>query len=279
MSTIETLRRAAACAAAGAVLLWAAESALAAEEVTGAEVVQRCELDKDPGEDQKSTLTVILRDAQGNERRSIYRRYWKAYHGKRGLQDKMVIFTRFPADQRGTAFMRWGYLPEKRKPPEQWLYLPSLNTVRRVSQRDPADSFLTSDLAYWDINDRRLEDDEHRLLRVEEKDGATYYVVESVPKERDAPYSKRVQWFRQGEDGWDGCVKTRIEYYGPSGSLVKTQDIEWQQVSGAWVWKRVEVENVKTHHRSIFEVSDVEVNTGLRDRVFTERTLRRGVRD
>jgi len=251
----------------------------AAAEVTGAEVVRHCELEKDPGNDQKSTLTVILRDADGNEKKSVYRRYWKAYHGKKGLQDKMVIFTRFPADQRGTAFMRWGYLPSEHKPPEQWLYLPSLNTVRRVSQRDPADSFLTSDLAYWDINDRQLEDDEHKLLRVEERDGATYYVVESVPKEAGAPYSKRVQWFRKDGDGWDRCVKTRIEYYGPDGQLVKTQDIQWQRVNGAWVWKRVEVENVKTHHRSIFEVSDVKVNSGIRDRVFTERTLKRGVRD
>ena len=46
---------------------------------SGEEIVQRCDLDTNAGKDQRSQMTVLLRDAAGNEKKNIYRRYWKNY--------------------------------------------------------------------------------------------------------------------------------------------------------------------------------------------------------
>ena len=250
--------------------------ALAAEP-SGAEIVRHCDLETYAGEDQRTRLTVILRDASGNEKKNVYRRYWKNYGGKKNIVDKMMLFTEFPPDAKGTGFMRWSYMPGAGKNADQWLYLPSLNAIRRVSVRDPGDSFLGSDLAYQDISLRAVDQDEHKLLRVENKDGKAYYVVESVPKERKPLYSKVISWYEKTDD-WKDCNKVRIEYYDVGGGLLKVQKLKWQKVKGAWVWDEVTVDNLKTGHSSIFKVTDVEVNVGLKDRLFTERTLKRGIR-
>jgi len=159
------------------------------------EIIQRCDIETPLGHDQRSRMTVILRDPEGNEKRRVYRRYWIDNEGKEDILDKMVLFTEFPLDAKGTAFMRWNYLPQLHRSAEQWLYLPSLKTIRRVSVRDPGDSFLGSEMTYYDIDTHLPQDDKHRVLREEQADGKTYYVVETIPSGENPLYSKKVSWF------------------------------------------------------------------------------------
>jgi len=247
-----------------------------AQELSGSDVVQRCDLDTDPGRDQHTTLTVVLSDAAGNVRKNIYQRFWKDAGGKKKIADKMMLFTEFPPDARGTGFMRWGYLAGEDKNADQWLYLPALNTIRRVSVRDPGDSFLGSDLTYQDISPRLLSQDEHVLLPVEKKKGEKFYVVESKAKESDPLYGKVISWYQQA-DSWADCNKRRIEHYDSRNNLIKVQTLSWQKIDDAWVWGEVKVDNLRNGHSSVFRVSDVSVNVGLKDRMFSERTLKRGV--
>lgn len=248
--------------------------ALAAEP-TANDIVQQCEY-KNAGPDNTSLLSITLIDKDGSERKNVYRRLWKNYRDAGGeVADKMVLMTEFPPDARGTGFLRWGYLATSGKMADQWLYLPHLRKIRRVSVRDPGDSFLGSDLTYGDIDDRPATADTHTLLRVENLGGQPHYVVESVPKEANSLYSKRVSWYAKGQN-WAGCVRQKTEYFDRQGMLLKTASLKWQQVGNAWAWERVQVENVQTHHKSLFEVADVKVGVGLEDRQFTERELQKG---
>jgi len=249
----------------------------AAAQPSGAEIVQRCDLDMNAGQDQRSRLTVILRDAAGNEKKNVYRRYWKNYGGKKNIVDKMILFTEFPPDARDTGFMRWGYMPTTGKNADQWVYLPTLKKIHRVSVRDPGDSFLGSDLTLQDISLRLVSQDAHKLLRTEDKAGKQYYVVESRPKEKNPLYQKVIAWYEKAPN-WQDCNKRKIEYYGPRGGLLKTEKLSWQKVDGAWIWDEVDVKNLRTGHSSVFRITDVEVNVGLKNRLFAERTLKRGIR-
>jgi len=251
---------------------------LSAAELTGAEVVQRCDMEKNPGKDQRTLLTVILRDAAGSEKKNIYRRYWKDFGGKQKFSDKMVLFTQYPPDAEGTGFMRWSYVPGVGKNAEQFLYLPSLKSMRRVSVRDPGDSFLGSDLTYQDISPRLLEQDEHRLLREEKRDGEVYYVVESLPRENQPLYGKIISWYQKAPE-WADCNKRRIEHFDGRGNKIKIQTLSWQKVDDAWAWDEVFVENLKVGHSSIFRVNDVKINLGLKDKMFSERILKRGIKE
>ncbi len=249
----------------------------AAQAPSGADIIRHCDLETYPGQDQRSTLAVTIRDAAGNERRDVYKRYWIDNKGRDQVVDKMMLFTEFPPDASGTAFMRWGYLPEAGKNADQWLYLPSLNTLRRVSVRDPGDSFLGSDLNYQDISWRPLDADDHRLVREESRDGKQFWVVESKAKERNPLYGRVLTWAEKTGE-WADCNIRRIEFYDTRDSLIKVQTLTWQRIGDAWVWDEVVVENARTGGMSIFKVTNAEVNVGLDDRMFSERTMRRGVR-
>ncbi len=245
--------------------------------ITGDEIVRQCD-NKYPGEDQRSQLTIKLKDQAGNERQTVYLRLWKDYKGVEDVADKMVLFTMYPPDAKGAAFMRTAFSPETGKSADQLIYLPVLRKIRRVSVRDLGDSFLGSDLTYGDITLRRPQDDTHRFVRVDhDKQGRQYFVVESVPKESDSLYSKKMSWFSKTPD-MGQCVKVRVDYYDKKGSFLKRQLLQWQQVESAWVWDKVLVQNVQTFHSSFFEVSQVKINVGLKDDMFTERRLRLGVK-
>jgi len=275
LSPNHVLRRLATAVAAIVALFVFNGQAVAAP--SAGEIIQRCDIETPLGKDQRSRMTVILRDAEGNEKRRVYRRYWIDNKDKDDILDKMVLFTEFPLDAKGTAFMRWNYLPKLHRSAEQWLYLPSLKTIRRVSVRDPGDSFLGSEMTYYDIDTHLPEDDKHSLLREEQADGKTYYVIETVPSGKNPLYSKEVSWYQAAPD-WKNCNKTRIEYYDTHGALLKVQKMSWQQVDGAWVWDRATIDNLQSGHTSIFEIRDVEIDVDLSRRLFTERTMKRGVR-
>jgi len=244
-------------------------------ELTGSELVARCGV-KEAGLDQRSRLTVILQNPrQGAEKRSVYRRYWKAYGGKEDVFDKMLLFTEYPPDAVGSSFMRVAYEAESGKEADQWIYLPVLKKIRRVTIRDEGDSFLNSDLAYADVEQRALDADQHNFLGVKKIQDMEFYQVESIPRDSNNLYGRRLQWFLKGED-WDSCASARIDYFSKEGALLKAQYIKWQEIDGVWIWDRVLVRNAITGHVSIFVVSDVEVNVGLADNLFSARTLRMG---
>lgn len=243
----------------------------------GKDVVAQCD-NKYSGENQKSQLSITLTDKAGNARKTVYLRLWKDAKGEEGVFDKMVLFTMYPADAERAGFMRWSYMPETGKNAEQWIYLSVLRSIRRVSVRDLADSFLGSDLTYGDISYRPVEADNHQLIRVDkDKNGQEYFVIVSTPKEDDYQYNKRVSWYARTANP-EECVKTRVDYYDRKDVFLKRQLIDWQKVNNAWVWNKVYVQNVQTFHKSFFEMDKVKINAGVDDEWFSERKLRQGIK-
>jgi hypothetical protein len=250
-----------------------AANADGAPELTGKQIFERCGY-KYPGEDQQGKFTVILQDKEGKVLKREYLRYWKDYKGADGVADKMLLFTLYPPEAKGSTFMRVAYA-QRDKPVDQWIYLPALKKIRRVSIRDPGDSFLNSNLTYADVSQRALEDDDHKYLGTKQEDDSVFYVVESTPKEANPVYGKRIFWFLK-TDNWDECVNTRIDYYDNSGELIKDQLIKWQRIGNAWVWDRVVVQSRRTGSRSDFQLSEIKINAGVDDDLFTARSLERG---
>lgn len=222
--------------------------------------------------DQKNKVILHLIEKDGTKKKIEASRYWKNYRAKEGLDSKMLLVTDFPPDSRGISFLIWDYSQEN-KTDDLWLYLPALRMVRRISAQDQNDAFLGSDLTFGDMGQRRLDEDEHKLLREEGYLGTQTYVVESVPKEKTSIYSKKISWI--SKDNW---TVLKIDYYDRNSKLLKRQTIEWQSLDNFSVWKKTEVTNVQNGHRTIFEVSDLRVNGGLEDEDFTERSLKTGIR-
>lgn len=268
------LATAAALVIAGIVAGGGVHAAAPPGEPSGLDLMNRCGY-KYAGEDQRGIFTVILRDREGRMKRSEYLRFWKDYGEEGGVADKMLLFTTFPPEARGSSFMRVAYDPAIGRNVDQWIYLPLLKKIRRVTIRDPGDSFLNSNLTYADVSPRGIDADEHRYLGTRVVDELAYDVVESLPREENPLYGKRVFWFLKTEDPAD-CVPVRIDYYDTAGELLKDQFITWQRIGDAWLWERVRVRSHRDRTISDFELSRTQVNTGLEDDLFTARSLERG---
>ena len=266
---------------ASSVAFSAENSVLAAEPnkapLTGKEVVSQCD-NKYPGENQKSQLSITLTDKSENERKTVYLRLWKDMKGVDEVFDKMVLFTMYPPDAKGAGFMRWAYTQESEKNAEQWIYLPILRKIRRVSVRDLSDSFLGSDLTYGDISYRNIDADDHKLARIDrDRNKNEYFVVVSTPNEANPQYSKKISWYTKTPDLKE-CVKVRVDYFDNKDAFLKRQQLKWQKIDDAWVWDQVFVQNVQTFHKSFFEVEKVKINAGIKEEWFTERKLKQGIK-
>ncbi|MFQ5543506.1 MAG: outer membrane lipoprotein-sorting protein [Nitrospiria bacterium] len=240
--------------------------------MNGKEVIQRSQDLIYAVQDQKNKVLLSLIERDGSKTKIVAIRYWKNYQGKSGIDSKMLLITEFPPDSRGISFLIWDY-SEKNKTDDLWLYLPALRIVRRISAKDQNDAFLGSDLTFGDMGQRRLDEDRHRLLREETHRGIPVYVVESIPKEKESIYSKKVSLVSKMD--W---TILKIDYYDRNQTLLKRQTIDWQTIEKFSVWKKTHVTNIQNGHQTVFEVSDLDVNIGLVDHDFTERSLKRGLR-
>jgi len=238
------------------------------------EIVAQCE-NLNHGNDHITTFSVKVTNRLGQDRQSIYKRYWK-YYGESEVREKMTLFALAPADARNTAFMKVSFMQDRHKEAEQWLYMPSIRSLRAISRRDKNEAFLGSDLTYGDMDYRHVDDDRHSLLETRVLGRDVSYLIESVPRENDALYKRKVvEYYYSGKD--QVCLKKNIHFYDRHDKLLKIQDFKWQSVAGVWLWDKVVVRNVHTLSTSVFEIAKPEVNTGLSEKWFSKRLLKRGI--
>lgn len=148
-----------------------------------------------------------------------------------------------------------------------------LKKVKRISSDSKSDYFMGSDFTYDDLGDRHPSEDTHKLLREENLDGEDCYVVESIPKEEDYMYSKTVTWV--SKDKWIGLKK---DFYDEDGEHLKTLSVgKFEKIDGYWTILNSNMHNIQKDHKTLMELKDVKINTGIQDRQFTERIMRRGL--
>ena len=241
-------------------------SQLMAQELSGREIIEKV-YNRAEGDDQTSNLTMTLINKSGKERiRNI-----KQFTKDMGDVEKSIMFFQSPADVKNTSFMSWTY--DSDKSDDQWIYLPTLKKVKRISSDGKSDYFMGSDFTYDDLGDRKIDDDTHQLLREEAIDGVDYYVVESISKDEDYMYSRTITWVRK-----DNFIGLKKEFYDEDEDLLKILNIKkFEEISGILVITSSEMENVQKNHRTTMILDNVEINTGISDSKFSERMMMRGL--
>ncbi len=123
-----------------------------------------------------------------------------------------------PSDLQGTTTLTINRLGAT---DDLWIYLPSLNRVRRLVSSNRRDAYVGSDFSFGDILGFEPSEWNHRFLPQAVLDGELCLVVESVPARedvsRDYGYSRRVSWIRLSNS-----VLKQGQYYGSAGQLLKT---------------------------------------------------------
>ena len=251
--------------------LAAVPSTRAATELTAAQIFEKSQA-INPGEDQRSRLTLLIKDANGDSRKVVIKRFWKRFQGAGNLESKVLLFHEYPPESRGTAFMVWSYTEKSGIPADQWIYIPILRKVAKLPAQ-VEENLQGSDLRASDMNPRSADLDDHTLVKEDLIGSKRYFVVESVPKSPEAeyPYSKIVRWISA-----DDFLTDKIDYYDRDGRLLKKQSIAWKKIGDAWVWQKVVIANVQAGSQTTLNLTDIQVNQGIKDSLFTERMMEQG---
>ena len=248
-------------------------TAKAAELPTGDWIMQNVNQQKDgDAVSQKLKMTLIDRHGKQRVRETIgYRKYFAD-------EKRTILFYSAPSNVKGTAFLTYDY-SDKALDDDQWLYLPALRKVRRISAADRGDYFLGTDFSYDDIkNERKVDAQDYHFKTLKEQvtDGLKGYLVEAFPRTeaiaQELGYGRVLFWVRA--DIW---MITQTDYFDIKGNPLKTfkaEDI--RLIDGIWTRHRLSVDNLKTGHSTIFSVSEVDYDSPIKDSLFTERAMKKG---
>ena len=186
-----------------------------------------------------------------------------------GDGDKSLTIFDYPADVKGTAFLSYTHALE---PDDQWLYLPALKRVKRISSKNKSGPFMGSEFAYEDLSSQEVEKYSYRYLRDEMIDKELCFVIERIPQYEHSGYTRQIVWLSQTK-----YQPVQIEYYDRKNSLLKTLKYKGYQQYKQKFWRpdQMHMLNHQTQKETILEWSNYQFGTGLTDRDFDKASLER----
>lgn len=186
--------------------------------------------------------------------------------------DKSLTIFDKPKDVRGTAFLTFSHTTGA---DDQWLYLPALKRVKRISSRNKSGPFMGSEFAYEDMSSQEVNKYTYKYLKDEPcglNNELTCFVSERYPVDPFSGYTRQISWVDHNEyRPW------KIDFYDRKNALLKTLIMsDYRQYLGKyWRAHTMEMINHQTGKKSILTWSNYEFNTGLKDSDFNRAKLKR----
>ncbi len=213
-----------------------------------------------------ANMTMLLRNRQGQESRRQVR--FKVLEVP-GSGDKSLFVFDEPRDVQGTALLTHGHVGA---PDDQWLFLPALKRVKRISSSTRSGSFMGSEFSYEDMSSPEVEEYTYRYLREEACGEFTCTVTEQVPVDSKSSYSRQLVWQDTGE------LRTwKVEYYDRRNAHLKTlvfADFR-QYLDRYWRAGEMTMVNHLTGKSTVMNWTNLRFRDNLDDSEFTRTALRR----
>ncbi len=266
----------------GLVALLAGQHLFAAsdgkEQLTARQVIELADA-RDDGDTAIADYTLVLIDRRDRQRV----RDFTFYRQDEGEDTRTLAHFDSPADIRGTAYLNLDW-DDPERDDDSWLYLPTLQRVKRIASSDKSDAFLGSDFSYADINGFEIAWFDYSFVAQSELvDGADTWVIEATPKpefkeraEDETGYSHMRLWIRK-----DNYIQARGQAWELRGNRIKfftSSDIE--QIDGIWTVRRMQAtttRNGRRQHASVLQVNDVTYNAAIEQQLFTTENMQRGL--
>jgi outer membrane lipoprotein-sorting protein len=217
--------------------------------------------------DYTADMLMILRNRHDQEsrREMRYRTLEVADDG-----DKSLTIFDSPKDVKGTAFLNYTH---KNDDDDQWLYLPALKRVKRISSSNKSGSFMGSEFAYEDIASQEIEKYTYKWLRDELFKKMECFVVERYPVDKkNSGYSRQVAWLDKEE-----FRTLQVEYYDRKNAHLKTLMISGHQkyIEKYWRPAAMHMLNHQTGKSTELQFSNYQFDNGLTGEDFNKNSLKR----
>ncbi|GAC1356019.1 MAG: outer membrane lipoprotein-sorting protein [Polyangiales bacterium] len=226
------------------------------------ELAQRNGGYKDLGGDVEMTL----RDASGAEsKRSFTLKLLERPTPTEG--DYSLIVFKSPADVKGTAVLSHGKVSDA---DDQWLYLPSLGAVKRISTTTRTGSFVGSEFSFEDLTASDGRKYDWTYVKTEPCGAGECFVVEARPKDPSSAYSKRVLHIETTE------VRIRsTDFFDRKGTQLKTLTYDdYEKLNGKfWRARTWTMKNVVTGKSTVVHFTTLKLDNGYKPSDFSTGKL------
>lgn len=176
----------------------------------------------------------------------------KAMLYQKGLDKKLFQYT-YPKSDNGIASLT---LTE-----DVYLYLPMFKKPKKITNLAEGNKFNKSDFSLEDRDNKTYSERYSPSLI---KSDASINILNLIPIEKGGSYSRLLMTI----DRQNYCPK-KIEYFDQTGKKLKIATYTFKKIANHWVTTQVTMENVVKNHMTKFIMTDIKVNTGLKDEIFT----------
>lgn len=191
-----------------------------------------------------------------------------------GAGDYSLITFDNPRDVAGTSLLSYAKILDADK---QWLYLPAIKRVKRISSRNKSGPFVGSEFAYEDITANEVKKYSWELLGLEtcpnhaELECAK---LNSVPKYENSGYTKRIVYIDIQE-----FRPMVTEYYDRKHTHLKTQTyIDYKQYKNKfWRADKWDMVNHQSGKSTELYFENYDFDTVLKKRDFNQSALKRAL--
>lgn len=185
--------------------------------------------------------------------------------------DKSLIVFKTPRDVEGTALLSHAQIL---KADNQWLFLPALKRVKRISSANKSGPFVGSEFAFEDFTSLELNKYTYKHLETGslELDGETMEVeiVERIPAYERSGYSHQIAYIDTQHD-----QLRKVEFFDRRGAKLKELELTDYRLYNGKIWRahKLTMTNIVTKKSTDLVYEAYEFDTGLTDRDFVKGVL------
>ncbi|MGF1543256.1 MAG: outer membrane lipoprotein-sorting protein [Parvularculaceae bacterium] len=217
--------------------------------------------------DSRVDAKMILRNAAGQETTREFS-FATLEKENESVGDRSLVIFASPRDVEGTALLSHAMILA---PDDQWLYLPALKRVKRISSSNKSGAFVGSEFAFEDFTIQELNKFTYKYVGEEELDGETMDVIERFPRYEKSGYTKQVTWTDQ-----DIFQPRKVEFYDRKGDLRKTLTLsDYREYDGVWRAHTLSMVNHQTDKTTDLVYEDYSFKNGLDANDFEQSILTR----
>lgn len=211
--------------------------------------------------DDIATVTMKNTEADGksNSRTLTLKRKFS------NQKNQILVKILKPTDQKGAGFLS----VIENSSEQNWIYLPSSKQVRRFVSKNKKEGVLGSELNPQDIDLTTIQAASAKTLKIQKAGTTEIALIEVKSKSNQTLYSKAIIWMQLSQ-----FVPLRIEYYDAKGAAIKRIDFQnYALFNNVQRAQKITIKNLKNKRATELLLTQIKVNSGLKDDAFTQRAL------
>lgn len=183
---------------------------------------------------------------------------------------KSIIHFSSPKDVQNTSFLT---IDHKTDESIQFIYLPAINKVNRISSNKKSGRFVGSDFYYEDLSDRVVSKDLHKLIGNGKYEGQDCLKLESTPTSSDnSIYSKKIACIHPTL-----FIPLQIDFFDKRGEKIKELFVKKiEKIQGYFTVTQTEMKDIQKKHTSLFLIDEIVFDEkNIDDNTFKKSNLSR----